>query len=117
MINRRKPGGAFALEARKCPATLTREGVRKDYLGGGVSGPYAGRNLLGSPGPIGWHVTRALFVKTLRAFCSGKLGALNNPLIPLEGCRRILGFLRKLADRAKSGLRPLFAGALESVSP
>ena len=82
-----------------------------------MSGPFAGRHLLGNPGPIGWHVTRALFVKRLRGFCSGKLGALNNPLIPLEGCRKVLGFPSKLADWAKRGLRPLFAGALESVSP
>ncbi len=38
-------------------------------------------------------------------------------LIPQEGCRKVLGILRKLADRRKRGLWPLFAGPLLSVSP
>ena len=82
-----------------------------------MSGPYAGRNLLGSPRPIGWHVTTLFPSKDTGAFTPENSRGPTKALIPLEGCRKVHGFPSKLADRAKSGLRPLFAGALESVSP
>ena len=39
-----------------------------------------------------------------------KVGALNNPSIPQEGCRKVFGILSKLADRSERGLKPLLSG-------
>jgi hypothetical protein len=40
MINRRKQGGAFALESRKCRATHVLRGCRIDVLAGGITELY-----------------------------------------------------------------------------
>ena len=57
-----KTGGCFCVLGTQVSCHATWGGGPKRLLRGGVSVPYAGRNLLGSPGPIGWHVTRAVSV-------------------------------------------------------
>ena len=53
----------------------------------------------------------------LRARNVGPNRDLNRTSIPQEGCGKVLGFPRKLADRSERGLEPLLSGAYLSVSP